>query len=109
MEGITFASSFRLGCLISTGALLIFCSWKFNKNDSTSLVDFQTYNDKEKDIYPSFTLCFYSYGGMEGLYDKQKLNETYKIENRTRYISFLNGEEWDTEMLKVDYDDVTFI
>ena len=44
---------------------------------------------------------------MEGLYDKRKLNETYKIENRTRYISFLNGEEWDTEMLKVDYDDVT--
>ena len=107
MEAKTFTLSFRLVCLFSTGALLMFCSWKFNQNESTSLVDFQKYNDKEKDIYPSFTLCFEIYPGMEGLYDSKKLKEIYKIENRTRYIRFLRGEEWDKEMLKVDYDDVT--
>ena len=107
MDTTMFTLTFRVACLIATGALLIFCSWKFNKNESTSLVDFQTYHDKEKDIYPSFTICFGIPGDMEGLYDRKKLKETYKIENRTRYINFLKGEEWDTEMLKVDYDDVT--
>ena len=58
MDTTMFTLTFRVACLISTGALVIFCSWKFNKNESTSLVDFQTYHGKEKDIYPSFTVCF---------------------------------------------------
>ena len=107
MEANTFTLSFRLVCLISTGALLIFCSWKFNRNENTSLVDFQNYNDKEKDIYPSFTICFGIYDELEGLYDKKKLKETYNIQNWKGYIRFLRGEEWDKEMLKIDYDDVT--
>ena len=71
------------------------------------MVDFQTYHGKEKDIYPSFTVCFGIFWELEGLYDRKKLNEAYNIENRTRYISFLKGEVWDKDMLKVDYDDVT--
>ena len=42
MDTTMFTLTFRVACLISTGALVIFCSWKFNKNESTSLVDFQT-------------------------------------------------------------------
>ena len=107
MDNHNFVLPFRLVCLICTGALLFYCSIKYVKNESTSLVDFQTYHNEKKDIYPSFTMCFGIIDEQDELYDKKRLKEIYNIENVTKYINFLAGEEWDEELLTVDYDDVT--
>ena len=93
------SSIFHLLCVVSTLVLLWMCAWRYIENDSTSLVDFRIFQHQEKDIYPSFSLCFR--GG--GIFDKDNLN-TKEIEN---YKQFLKGEIWDDEMLNIDYDEVT--
>ena len=90
---------FHLLCVVSTLVLLWICAWRYIENDSTSLVDFRTFQEREKDIYPSFSLCFRG----EGIFDKDQLNIN-EIEN---YKQFLKGEIWDDAMLKIDYDEVT--
>ena len=100
-QKIVFA--FHFLCLILTGGLLIYCSWKYSLNKTTSLVDFQTYHNTDKDIYPSFSLCF---EGMN-IYDKGKMNQTYGVANVESYIEFLQGRSWDDQMLNIDYDEVT--
>ena len=94
-DGITI--TFHLVCLLTTAGLLSYCIYKFIQNESTSLVDFQTYHRTEKDIYPSFSLCFSG----EGIYGKANLK------NITKYKSFLRGSLWDDQLLKIDYDEVT--
>ena len=111
---VTF--SFRLICLLLTGGLFVYCSWKFIQDESTSLVDFHTYLNTDEDIYPSFTLCFiqddesYSTSTSSGstIYIPEKLKNSYNIDNVTKYVSFLRGEYWDSNFTKVNYDDVTF-
>ena len=93
------SSIFHLLCVVSTLVLLWMCAWRYIENDSTSLVDFRTFQNQEKDIYPSFSLCFRG----EGIFNEDNLNKN-EIEN---YKQFLKGEIWDEEMLKIDYDEVT--
>ena len=99
--------SFRLICLIFTGVLFSYCSWKYNQNESTSLVDFRTYYETEEDIYPSITLCFIEGDLEQSIYIAEKLSNDHNIENVTKYTAFLKGEHWDANLTKVNYDDVT--
>ena len=99
--------SFRFICLLLTGGLFVYCSWKFIQDESTSLVDFQTYHNTEEDIYPSITLCLIQHDESTSIYIPEKLRNGYDIDNATKYASFLRGEYWDTNFTKVNYDDVT--
>ena len=94
---------FHFVCILATTILLCYCTRKYIENESNSLIDFQLYHDTEKDIYPTLSLCF----GNEGIYDNEKLDKTYQINNATKYITFLEGKLWDDHMLNVDYDAVT--
>ena len=93
------ASIFHILCVVTKVSLLWMCTWRYIQNDSTSLVDFRTFQQREKDIYPSFSLCFRG----EGIYEQKKLNKT-EIEN---YKNFLQGDYWDNDFLGIEYDDVT--
>ena len=86
MESQKFAFYFRFACVLLTGALFMYCSWKYIQNDSTSLVEFQNYHEHDKDIYPSLTLCFVAFPNSVSFYDKYKLNKYYNIDNVTEYI-----------------------
>ena len=99
--------SFRFICLLLTGGLFVYCSWKFIQNESTSLVDFQTYHNTEEDIYPSITLCLSQDDESNAIYIPERLRNEYHIGNATKYALFLRGEYWDTNFTKVDYDEVT--
>ena len=101
------ALAFRLICLLLTGGLFVYCSWKFIQDESTSLVDFQTYHNTEEDIYPSITLCLIQNDESNALYIPEKLKNEYNIDNATKYASFLRGDYWENNFTKVDYDDVT--
>ena len=98
---------FHFICIVLTTVLLCYCSWKYILNESSSLVDYQTFKNREKDIYPSFSLCFSSFGNFVTIYQKDNLARLFNITNGTKYQQFLNGEQWDERMLKVNYDDVT--
>ena len=107
MESQKFAFYFRFACVLLTGALFMYCSWKYIQNHSTSLVEFQNYHEHDKDIYPSLTLCFVAFPNSVSFYDKYKLYKYYNIDNVTEYISFLKGDAWNDNMMKVNYDKVT--
>ena len=97
------AAPFYIVCILSTASLLAYCTWKYLKDESNSLTDFQVFHATEKDIYPTMSLCFQG----KGIYDRKKLKQIYKSRNVTRYVSFLKGRHWDERLLGVDYDDVT--
>ena len=99
--------SFRLICLLFTGVLFGYCSWKYIQNESTSLVDFRAYYDSEEDIYPSITLCFIQSDMEQSIYITEKFRNDHNIENITKYTAFLEGIHWDANLTNVDYDDVT--
>ena len=48
-------------------------------------------------------MCFHG----ERIYDEDKLNQTYAIDNASKYIRFLQGNAWDDRMLNVSYDAIT--
>ena len=97
------ALPFRILCLTITGILAIYGFWKYNKNQSISLVDFKTYHATEKDIYPSISLCFEG----EEIYDHEKLKKDYAVENVWDYINYLQGDIWNDNMAGINYDEVT--
>ena len=103
-------SSFHLICIVITVSLLGYCSLKFYRNESTSMVDFRSYFDTEKDIYPSLSLCFEDgpLNNVDGVYKKKILQDSYDIENQSIYTDFLEGIYWDDKLVNVDYDAVTF-
>ena len=95
---------FRFLCLASTGVFFIKGALKYFKNDSSSLVNYRTFHDTKRDIYPTISICFYG----ASLFDHKKLNGTYEIEDAGEYIKFLTGDFWEDRMTGVEYDDVTF-
>ena len=92
---------FHLGCMgIIIASITTFMS-DFHDNKSTSLVDFKRFHETEIDNYPDFSLC------IGGIWNTEKLKETYGIEDVERYAKFLRGEVWDENLLQIDYDEVT--
>ena len=104
MECHILGKFFHILCLVATGYLFRHESLKYFRNEDSSLVDYRTFHETERDIYPSISICFY---GM-GIYKSQKLNETYGIEDATEYVKFLMGDIWNDDMLEIKFDDVTF-
>ena len=95
---------FHFLCFATTLSLLGYCAYRYIQNKSTSLVDFQTYHENiEKDIYPTFSLCFMG----EEIYSKEMLWKKYAIEDLKDYTKYLLGDLWESRMLKVDFDEIT--
>ena len=107
MDTKSIRSCFHLLCIVLTVSLLSYCSVKFSWNESTSMVDFRSYHESEKDIYPSISLCFNNMENPHGIYKTDTLNQTYGITDPSRYIELLEGDNWDTSLLHIDYDKVT--
>ena len=110
MDTINTRSFFRLICIIATITLLGYCSLKFSRNESMSMVDFRSFLETEKDIYPSISLCFSNgdyRNNVDGIYNKKVLSNRYGIEDPRIYTDFLEGNYWDSQLFDVDYDAVT--
>ena len=103
MEWHFLGKVFQILCLVATGWLIYIDSLKFFKNEDRSLVEYRTFHDTKKDIYPSISICFYG----PGIYDCKKLNETYGVEHAEEYMKFLKGDVWEDRMVGVKYDEVT--
>ena len=110
MEGGFMFKLFRIICLVATGALFLRGCTKYSNDNSSTQIEYRAFNVSKTDIYPTITLCIgnnnpeiYQFG----LYDLNKLNETYKIHDPREYIDFLSGYIWRDKFAEVDYDDVT--
>ena len=88
-------------CVVATLALVFYCLHKYLQNKDISIVDYKTYNADADDIYPAVTLCF-----QPEFLDNFTSNQVKNV-NKKDYINFLNGEYWDEDFLRIDYDEVT--
>ena len=93
--------SFHLVCIVIIIAIITNFMSDLRDNKSISQVDFKRFHDTEIDIHPDFSMC------ITGIWNSEKLKDTYDIEDVERYARFLRGEIWDENLLKVDYDEVT--
>ena len=100
--------SFYYLCLGVAFAMSLWCVLEYAKNNDITEVSYQMFDpnltNTDESQYPSLSLCF-----MDSY--KETSLQTYSIRggiNSTMYSEFLKGNYWDAEMLKVDYDLVTF-
>ena len=108
-------SLFYLACLMNTIALFCYCGWRFIQNESNALVDFRSFHQEEKDVYPSFSICLDSKWnwsrslepGSSGIYNATNLKSIYGIDEANDYVHYLQGRFWNESMSKLNYDDVT--
>ena len=97
------ASVFRFTLLLVAGSLLIYCAMRYAQNRNSSSIEYKTYHQTAKDLYPSVNLCFH---GLES-YDPKRMEQAYGITNVLDYPRYLRGEKWNESMIDVDYDYVT--
>ena len=121
-DGISI--TFHLICVVVTFSMLMYCTLKFTWDESTSIVDFQVYHNREVDIYPSISFCFTMdspeekwYNSNLKLYKEAEMKDKFNIddiEKQKDYVRFLLGEDSNAdsgigiaEFIAVDYDEVT--
>ena len=92
---------FLLVCTIATIGFICFCLYKYSLNDDISQVTFQEFHKKKDNIYPSLTICASS------IFYEENLKSYGEGINISTYTDFMNGQNWDDRMIKVDYDNVT--
>ena len=80
--------------IIATIVLISYNIYDYGKNEDTSVISFQRYNDNEKNIYPAITLCFTDY------LNPNLFNNT---SHENEYKDFLSGKTWNDEMNLIDY------
>ena len=109
MAGSILGYLFRIICLAATGALFLRGYWKYLEDRSSTQIEYKTFHDTKRDIYPTITFCIRNseFKNQTGLYDRQKLNEKYEIKDPLEYRDFLRGYIWKDKFAGVNYDDVT--
>ena len=100
---------FRILCLVITGYLFHRGCKRYVEDQSSTVIEYRTFQETKQDIYPTITLCTFidALKNRLGLYDRKKLNEIYDIKDPWEYINFLEGNIWEDKMMRVNYDDVT--
>ena len=63
-------------------------------------MEYKTYNENKMDIYPSIGVCF-----TMAVKEENLNNYGYNITSK-KYVEFLNGYVWDSNLMKVDYENV---
>ena len=70
------------------------------KNEDATRVDYRRFNERENDLYPSVGFC------LTLPLKKEMLIQYGQNVTPEAYTDFLIGEEWDQDMLNINYNDV---
>ena len=93
---------FKLICILTTLALVIWCAYEFNENEDISEIIFKTFHEDKDSIYPELTV------GVLNRFNETALREYDKGFNEVNYRKFLEGDQyWDDKMLDVDFEKVS--
>ena len=77
------------------------------KNEDTASIEYRKFNLEEKDQYPTYSICFGSYGKPEEHFDESHPSFTNHNITPSLYGSFLMGNETDDPKYdQIVYDDV---
>ena len=75
---------------------------EYVKNEDTASIEYRKFNDEEKDLYPTYSICFY--GSPELHFDERRPSFTNHNITPSSYGSFLKGNEDDDPK----YDRIVF-
>ena len=89
--------AFYLICLSAAIALSIYWVYVFTLNEDLITIDYIKYYQREKDAFPSLSLC------LETQISKEKLLKVSPGTNASSYVEFLKGNIFDPNMLLIDY------
>ena len=81
--------------------MIAYCVNKFMLDEDTSTVKFYSFDGKGTNIYPTLSLCFRG----SGIFDNFKIRE--QTLSKVGYASYLDGKEWDSKLVNVNYDNVS--
>ena len=99
----SLATCFYILCLTSAFLMTLWATVEYFKNEDVIEISYRKFNQNEEDSqYPAMSLCFmdaYKESSFRGAFGE-------KI-NITAYKDFINGNTWNENMIKIDYDDVT--
>ena len=93
------ANLFRLTCILTTLAMVLFWIYKYNLNLDLCRVDFRYYHQSKQDVFPLVSLCLMN----PFLRDRLMNYDT----NISSYISYLEGKTINTGLEGVPYSNVT--
>ena len=92
---------FKLVCVLTTLALVIWCAYEFNKNEDVCEVLFKTFHEDEGSVYPDMTFI------LPNAFNESALRTYNESLNKKHYRSFLHGSrDWTEQMLNIDFDKV---
>ena len=83
---------FSLACVFTTLIMMIYQLYMFCQNTDDTQVEYQYFNGREFDVYPSLAICLTAI-------DEERLKEFGDNITAKHYAEFLLGERWDERML----------
>ena len=92
---------FKLICIFVTLALVIWCSYEFNKNEDICEVIFKKFLDDDDSAYPILTFI------IPDRFNETTLKKYDENINPEAYRNFILGQFWNDKALEIDYNDVT--
>ena len=73
---------FVLFCIVGAMFMTVWLVYKYTLDDDVSSIDFKYYHNRDKEFYPSITMCF---GNTDSVFKK------IGGFNQSAYINFLSG------------------
>ena len=95
-----FRFCFHVICYVATFLLFICGIVKFIKNEDLCETSFKSFNEGPYSLYPSVTLC------LSNQFDEDVLKKDGL--NKSIYLSYLLGKQFDDEMLKINFSQATW-
>ena len=88
-------------CVAAAIGFVIWGVYRYSLDEDITRIDVKNFNADEESIYPSVSLFFYS-PCIKEKFEKQGNGITPTI-----YKRFLQGDEWNENLMDIDYNDVT--
>ena len=92
---------FKSTCTIATCTLVGYWFYNYSLDEDISLVEFNSYYDTESDVFPVMSMCF------EQSFDSVRFQKYGQNINGSTYKKYLAGDYFESNMTKIDYDNVT--
>ena len=92
---------------MGTLAMVGYCIYKFMLNEDMSTIEFDVFTGKDKNIYPTLSLCFSG----KGIFNIKKIKDEWRnIKKKLSPVLWKKNDintHWDNLLSKFDYDDVS--
>ena len=97
-----FQAIYRMICLFITLVMVIYWIHQYHLDEDLCLVDYKKYYSTPSDVFPVLSICFKP----KYLISEEKLVKQNPRINKSTYLSFLEGNKFDLELMKVSYENV---